>query len=501
MNRPASNGTQGTSAPPPTAKPMEAESIAVMKRDIHGATLLFKTPDDSELTAAVVRLERFLVVFETHQPEIWLHASQLLKELRLFLGGELVYSGRGVIRNVLNTGAVSVCEVNLDEPGIANPIKTPDNGSASVQTAYAAHFARWQQQARVLPEFKAVVLDLQNYLFELKLLAEHIEIAIQNHPAPDRPRVELQVAQDLAPRVLATIDTLHERFEELAAAIPAEQLPAHQLLVRRQLHSLFLCAPFGYRTYHKPLGYAGDYEIMNMIHRNTFEGASLYAKLVHFWLVSQWASKSVRNRIAHMQSRLIKETARVQRRHRRIRVLNVGCGPAREIQNFLAEQPLSSQADFVLLDFDEETIQFARTQLLGAKARHARHTGIKFHQMSVMKLIAGSQRATNPLGGDFDLIYCGGLFDYFSDLACRQLVEQFYKWLAPEGLVVVANMSNHTKPFSRMVEFLLDWHLIYRDARCMAGLAPVGLQLDNSSVVIEPSLVNLFLELRKPPAN
>jgi extracellular factor (EF) 3-hydroxypalmitic acid methyl ester biosynthesis protein len=200
-----------------------------------------------------------------------------------------------------------------------------------------------------------------------------------------------------------------------------------------------LCAPFGYRTYHKPLGYAGDYEIMNMIHRNTFEGPSLFAKLLHFWLVSQWASKSVRNRIAHMQAKLMTETVRVLRQNRRIRILNIGCGPAREIQNFMTAQPVSSHADFILLDFDRETIEFARSQLNDIRKRQGRQTGIKFHQMSVMKLIANSQRATKLIGTDFDLIYCGGLFDYFSDLACRQLVEQFYNWLAPGGLVVVAN--------------------------------------------------------------
>jgi extracellular factor (EF) 3-hydroxypalmitic acid methyl ester biosynthesis protein len=484
-----------------TAKESEAESIAVMGREIHGVSVFFKTPEGAELSAAVVRLERFLIVFEAHRPEIWLRVSEALNELKLFSDGQLLYSGRGVIRNVLNTGAAFVCEVNLDEPGVLNPIKTPDNGSTNVLDAYSAHFVRWQKQAKVLPEFKAVVLDLQSYLFELKLLLERIEVAIQSHPQQNREKVELQVAQDLAPQVLSTIDVLHERFEELAAKIPPEQIAPYQLLLRRQLHPLFLCAPFGYRTYHKPLGYAGDYEIMNMIHRNTFEGSSLFAKLLHFWLVSQWASKSVRNRIAHMQSKLMAETTRVLRQNRRIRVLNIGCGPAREIQNFMSAQPVSNFADFVLLDFDRETIEFARSQLNDIRKRKGRQTGIKFHQMSVMKLIANSQRATKPIGTDFDLIYCGGLFDYFSDLACRQLVEQFYNWLAPGGLVVVANMSNQQQPFSRMIEFLLDWHLIYRDARCMASLAPDNVQLNNSSVIIEPSLINLFLELRKPPAN
>lgn len=33
-----------------------------------------------------------------------------------------------------------------------------------------------------------------------------------------------------------------------------------------------LCSPFAYRAYHKPLGYAGDYEMVNMIARDPYEG-------------------------------------------------------------------------------------------------------------------------------------------------------------------------------------------------------------------------------------
>ena len=40
-----------------------------------------------------------------------------------------------------------------------------------------------------------------------------------------------------------------------------------------------------------------------------------------------------------------------------MRVLNMGCGPAREIQEFLAETPLCDEAQFTLLDFNEETVR------------------------------------------------------------------------------------------------------------------------------------------------
>jgi extracellular factor (EF) 3-hydroxypalmitic acid methyl ester biosynthesis protein len=120
--------------------------------------------------------------------------------------------------------------------------------------------------------------------------------------------------------------------------------------------------------------------------------------------------------------------------------------------------------------------------------------------MSVTQLIKYmSQPMNSPLGVNFDLIYCGGLFDYLSDQMCRQLVSLFYEWIAPGGLVLVANMNDQQRPFRYMVEYLLDWHLIYRDARCMASFAPE--KTDNWSVIGEPVAVNLFLEARKPQGN
>jgi extracellular factor (EF) 3-hydroxypalmitic acid methyl ester biosynthesis protein len=103
------------------------------------------------------------------------------------------------------------------------------------------------------------------------------------------------------------------------------------------------------------------------------------------------------------------------------------------------------------------------------------------------------------LGSGYELIYCSGLFDYFSDRVCRQLVAMYYEWLAPGGRLVVANMNDEQKPFRRMVEYLLDWRLIYRDGPCMESFVPAHAPRDSWAVFHEPALANLFLEVRKPP--
>ncbi len=53
---------------------------------------------------------------------------------------------------------------------------------------------------------------------------------------------------------------------------------------------------------------------------------------------------------------MFEEAARLHAKGGRLRVLNLGCGPAREVRDFIAEYELSNQAEFTLLDFNEETL-------------------------------------------------------------------------------------------------------------------------------------------------
>jgi extracellular factor (EF) 3-hydroxypalmitic acid methyl ester biosynthesis protein len=76
----------------------------------------------------------------------------------------------------------------------------------------------------------------------------------------------------------------------------------------------------------------------------------------------------------------------------------------------------------------------------------------------------------------------------------------FYEMVAPGGLLLATNVSdvmNATRPFRYSMEYILDWHLIYRDRQGMAGLAPVRAPADSVSVISEDTGVDLFIEVRK----
>ncbi|MCX8109035.1 MAG: class I SAM-dependent methyltransferase, partial [Verrucomicrobiae bacterium] len=197
---------------------------------------------------------------------------------------------------------------------------------------------------------------------------------------------------------------------------------------------------------------------------------------------------------------LEQEVARVAPSGRKARILNLGCGPAGEIQTFLTRTDLSDHADFLLLDFNDETLDYAKRVLESLKQRHHRGTIINFEKRSVHQILKESSRSAElPVSHRYDLIYCAGLFDYLSDRVCKRLMDYFYDQLAPGGLLVATNVDS-SNPNRNSMDFILEWHLTYRDKAELARLAPTMAPAEQCCVKADPTHVNIFLEVRKPYA-
>ena len=183
----------------------------------------------------------------------------------------------------------------------------------------------------MLPEFKVVVADMQVFLRDFGRWMDQLELECNTTKQQPSKEAKLDRIRTISQEMAGAFDALHERFEEISDQIEPDLRPAHEDFVKRQLHPLMMCSPFAHRTYRKPLGYAGDYEMVNMILREPLEGNSFYAQAVNGWFLRQWPAEAHRNRITHLTDRLCREALRGERRKKPIRILNLGCGPAHEI--------------------------------------------------------------------------------------------------------------------------------------------------------------------------
>lgn len=449
--------------------------------------------------ATLLRMTRYTASFEVYNPYSILQLSEVLTNFRIVISGKILYSGRGIVNHMVNTGIVLVCEATLDEDSwldldILSPVMQIDR----LASDFDSLLREWEKVEQISPELKVIVSDMQTLLSEMRRWLEQVELSIRSSPPPDRNKIELTIIEKLNALILPVTQKLFERFESIAGSVQDEAVAVHRAYTRRQLHPLVLCSPFLHRTFQKPLGYAGDYEMVNMILRDPIEGSSLFAKMLNKHFVGVAPAEAHRNRVKYLTEMLSTETRRRAKSGQNTRVFNLGCGPAKEVQNFFSYDDLCERTELALLDFNDETLDQTGKILADIKMKHRRSTRLHMIKRSVHQILKeGARIGETDSGTRYDIVYCAGLFDYLSDRICRRLLEIFYEMLAPGGLLVATNVEA-SNPARGMMEYLMDWHLIYRTGDQLKALSPAEALPENCHVLADVTGYNIFLEIRKP---
>src|SRR5258708_4020712 len=148
--------------------------------------VVLRTSQGSETQASLLRLTRYLAVFELYDHNAELRASEVLNEFKILYQDRTIYSGRAVVRNQVSTGLVLVCEAALDEGWVDVDFVIGMNQGGRLREGFTGFVQEWQKFYRVLPEYKVAIADLQTFLTDLRLWLEQVELGIRSSPSEDR---------------------------------------------------------------------------------------------------------------------------------------------------------------------------------------------------------------------------------------------------------------------------------------------------------------------------
>jgi extracellular factor (EF) 3-hydroxypalmitic acid methyl ester biosynthesis protein len=438
----------------------------------------------------LLHLTRQAAAFEVYNPHSIVQLSEVLTSLTISRGERIIYRGRAVVTTLVPAGSLLIVSATLVDPW------TDMTGlsSADALRGETIRFIRdWDAGHHLQPEFQLAVTGMANFLQEFARWLTESEVALGELGDAERRRLDL--FQSIKEPVLVRLGQFVAEFEESAARVTGEQRFVHRAFTQRQLHPLMLTAPFVHRSFVKPLGYAGDYEMVNMMLDEPDRGPNTYARLINTAHVAVGPAAAHRNRIEMLVTYLLDEAARAKNEGRQLRVLNVGCGPAAEVVRLLQRSELADNCRFDLMDFNEPTLAFARERLERVRSAHGRKTEFTWHHQSIHELLREARKPGYGSGRQYDLVYCAGLYDYLTDRVCALLTRLFYSFTAPGGLVVATNV-HPANPVRYYMDFLVEWHLEYRDVEQMLdvarGLGPAKGHTDSTGV-------NVFVEVRKPP--
>ncbi|MGQ0544498.1 MAG: class I SAM-dependent methyltransferase [Betaproteobacteria bacterium] len=272
--------------------------------------------------------------------------------------------------------------------------------------------------------------------------------------------------------------------------------PERMAAAKRYTESLLtrelLSAPIWRQAYTKPRGYCGDYVVMNHIYDGRPLGETTFARLAH--ALAMRIGEFVRRRRDLVRA-AIEDT--MKRGCRDTTIMSLGCGPAREVADFAASGASEgAPVTFVLVDHDEEALQFAGASIARALRAPGGHPRLRadLRKLSVLRLLRDVSPAEAV--GSADLIYSAGLFDYFSDRTCRLLATRLYEALRPGGALLLGNMKADTDMLWPLY-LIADWSLQYRTAESVMSWAG---ELPGAEVSLrtETTGYDYLLTVRKP---
>lgn len=249
--------------------------------------------------------------------------------------------------------------------------------------------------------------------------------------------------------------------------------------LREMFGAAYTAATMHGHAHVQPLGYAGDYKIIEKIYDSWISPEPELEKYDLFFHRQQ-APIAVRNRKQYFQD-LITEHCRQHQQP--MTVLNLASGPCFEIRELFDREP-SLPVRFLCVDVDENAVRRAK-EVVGE------------HNDKV-SFVVGNIFRFKPTD-KYSLIWSAGLFDYFDDRTFWRILKRFIPALQPDGEVVVGNFgdSNPTKGY---MEALATWYLCHRSDEQLSALAKqAGATSDKFQIRVgfEPTRVNRFLHISR----
>ncbi|TWI68947.1 extracellular factor (EF) 3-hydroxypalmitic acid methyl ester biosynthesis protein [Pseudoduganella lurida] len=445
----------------------------------------FNTQGES-VRATIVNLQRRSLVMEVYNPWSIVQVSEVLSELTVRMGARNAYVGKAVVISMVNTGLTAMVSVSLTD-------EWRELTEVALVPGIIGHKARafvedWGDRFRIRRDYQIVVNETRAFLADASRWLEQMDLTEGGSAVP--ARLPTEYFFELALPLMEKMKACFDRFNGEAAEVEEELAPAHRAFVQAALHPLILRAPFVFRTYTKPLGYAGDYQMVNQILGNPREGPSTYFQVVNTAFLQTAVATAHRHRIDILVQYLTGLAQAARAAGRPFRVLNVGCGPAEEIARFIETFDQPELLSFQLMDFSAETLDWTRERLAGVAAASGKRTSIEFVHDSVHQLL--KRRDTEGAGqGEFDAVYCAGLFDYLSDKVCARLNNYFVSRIRPGGRLLVTNVHS-ANPERFSMEHILEWYLIYRDEGRMEAILPA--RRGDTHIYTDSTGVNVFAE-------
>ena len=331
--------------------------------------------------------------------------------------------------------------------------------------------------ARGLDVYRAVPPPYRQAIGQARLFVEHWRKLLDERERALRASDSSDIAHELAEVEANVEDRMRTEWLAIRGAannasediVEGESLAASKHYTETLLTSALRDVPLIWHTYAKPLGYPGDYLAMSRMYDGQRRGDSVFARVMDQLGHEERLAATVPIRKRFLSQQIERCVTEAQQRHADpVRIVSIGCGPAREAFDYLNAAAPGPPLELVLIDQDEQALAHAWEHLQEAARPHGGRVRLSCRHISFAQLFSLPEFVSEV--NRADMIYSAGLFDYLGEDVGRALMNGCFGLLRDGGRLVVGNAA--AGPDVRwMPEFVLDWTMIYRTEGALRDLA------------------------------
>lgn len=419
-------------------------------------------------------------------PGTQLESFELLLSGRAIWTGEalVVHSAGGHIGGRFTSGVLDLEQLRL---------------GATLEGRLASH---QEQRARLPAEWRAAVADIRQLLEDVRFEVEEIERSETLDPLR-RTEEETKLFAGLHARWGGTFYEAVSQLHAMSKHLDSRASTLGRTYAAAMLMPLLMASPLDRRAYEKPLGYAGDFRMMELVFAEELGGESLFGRFLHSIGQNYTLARAVVGR-EFVTRQAVRKAAEAEGSGP-IRILALAAGPAIELRRFLQEATsLNRPVELILLDQDRAAHEAAHRQL--TRILLEQHKGmlpvtvrcLHFSVRQLLKPFTSEEERVRETLADLDLVYSSGLYDYLPDRVAALLTRVLYRQLRGGGRLLVGNLIE-TPDSTWIMDYVWGWPLIYRNVETMLRLAD-GLNENPAEVGIVRDRTErcLFLEVVRP---
>ncbi|MBP9208321.1 MAG: hypothetical protein KBG28_30405 [Kofleriaceae bacterium] len=353
-----------------------------------------------------------------------------------------------------------------------------------------------EQRGQLSAEFRAGLADVVQLLHEAARAFEELErtgVATDVRLDGDEQVLFAEIYELWRPRYHAALAGLYQ----LAQAMPADTKALAEQVAHQVIYPLIEGCPMHRRSYEKPLGYAGDYQLMRMCFNERSSAPALFDRYLSYVAQRYPGVQAVIHRELTLRQAAREVVARGP-----LNVVSLASGPAIELQRVVADLPAGTEVRLTLIDQDEEALAYSHRALIALAASRGINLDLRAMHISIRQILkpkdAEEARAVEAAFEDAALIYSAGLLDYLPTPVAGNLFRTLYARLAPGGRLMIGNLQADPAT-TFLIGHVLSWHLVYRDEEAMRRFAePLRPAPLSVGIVPDATGVCLFLDLRRP---